>query len=191
MLNLVLHEFMHLFFPSAISSESSCVIITHSDSTQLLFCLSLPLGGLLFKCSGFYLFILNNSWRIKAVGCLYAGIAVYFFFFASWVTALSSKEFGLVLAVFLSFWSVSLLLLMLFKVHSAATSLAADLLKYHTDHMILKALKITGVEGNLEAVAEYTCKLSEQKEQLVEVSSQLFWFFYRWKWIAGLSSSIL
>lgn len=62
---------------------------------------------------------------------------------------------------------------MLLKVHSAATSLAADLLKYHTDHMVLKALKITGVEGNLEAVAEYTCKLSEQKEQLVEVSSQL------------------
>ncbi|XP_074755476.1 alpha-catulin isoform X2 [Athene noctua] len=55
------------------------------------------------------------------------------------------------------------------EVHSAATSLAADLLKYHTDHMVLKALKITGVEGNLEAVAEYTCKLSEQKEQLVEV----------------------
>ncbi|XP_021384396.1 alpha-catulin isoform X2 [Lonchura striata] len=55
------------------------------------------------------------------------------------------------------------------EVHSAATSLAADLLKYHTDHTVLKALKITGVEGNLEAVAEYTCKLSEQKEQLVEM----------------------
>ncbi|NXT02872.1 CTNL1 protein, partial [Jacana jacana] len=55
------------------------------------------------------------------------------------------------------------------EVHSAATSLAADLLKYHTDHMVLKALKITGAEGNLEAVAEYTCKLSEQKEQLVEM----------------------
>uniref|UniRef100_A0A8B9FFH4 Alpha-catulin n=1 Tax=Amazona collaria TaxID=241587 RepID=A0A8B9FFH4_9PSIT len=55
------------------------------------------------------------------------------------------------------------------EVHSAATSLAADLLKYHMDHMVLKALKITGVEGNLEAVAEYTCKLSEQKEQLVEM----------------------
>lgn len=74
---------------------------------------------------------------------------------------------------FFSFCGLFLLLLMLFKVHSAATSLAADLLKYHTDHMVLKALKITGVEGNLEAVAEYTCKLSEQKEQLVEVSSQL------------------
>ncbi|XP_043364446.1 alpha-catulin isoform X6 [Dermochelys coriacea] len=54
------------------------------------------------------------------------------------------------------------------ELHHAATSLAADLLKYHADHMVLKALKITGVEGNLEAVAEYTCKLSEQKEQLVE-----------------------
>uniref|UniRef100_A0A803YEI2 Alpha-catulin n=1 Tax=Meleagris gallopavo TaxID=9103 RepID=A0A803YEI2_MELGA len=84
-----------------------------------------------------------------------------------WMQAV--RGFGLVLAMFLSFLSVSLLLLMLFEVHSAATSLAADLLKYHTDHMVLKALKITGVEGNLEAVAEYTCKLSEQKEQLVEM----------------------
>ncbi|XP_062425689.1 alpha-catulin isoform X2 [Rhea pennata] len=55
------------------------------------------------------------------------------------------------------------------ELHSAATSLSADLLKYHTDHMVLKALKITGVEGNLEAIAEYTCKLSEQKEQLTEM----------------------
>nr|XP_032630868.1 alpha-catulin [Chelonoidis abingdonii] len=54
------------------------------------------------------------------------------------------------------------------ELHHAATSLAADLLRYHADHMVLKALKITGVEGNLEAVAECTCKLSEQKEQLVE-----------------------
>lgn len=35
--------------------------------------------------------------------------------------------------------------------------------------MLLKALKLTGVEGNLEGLAEYACKLSEQKEQLVEV----------------------
>ncbi|CAH2283883.1 Alpha-catulin [Pelobates cultripes] len=54
------------------------------------------------------------------------------------------------------------------ELHNAATVLAADLLKFHADHMVLKALKIAGVEGNLEAVAEYTCKLSEQKEQLVE-----------------------
>ncbi|XP_029445841.1 LOW QUALITY PROTEIN: alpha-catulin [Rhinatrema bivittatum] len=54
------------------------------------------------------------------------------------------------------------------ELHNAATLLVADLLKYHADHMVLKALKIAGIEGNLEAVAEYTCKLSEQKEQLVE-----------------------
>lgn len=54
------------------------------------------------------------------------------------------------------------------ELHSTATQLAADLLKYHADHVVLKALKLTGVEGNLEALAEYACKLSEQKEQLVE-----------------------
>uniref|UniRef100_A0A8C8RLH1 Alpha-catulin n=1 Tax=Pelusios castaneus TaxID=367368 RepID=A0A8C8RLH1_9SAUR len=54
------------------------------------------------------------------------------------------------------------------ELHHAATSLTADLLRYHADHVVLKALKMTGVEGNLEAVAEYSCKLSEQKEQLVE-----------------------
>ncbi|XP_072460463.1 alpha-catulin [Notamacropus eugenii] len=54
------------------------------------------------------------------------------------------------------------------ELHSAATLLATDLLKHHADHAILKALKITGVEGNLEGLAEYACKLSEQKEQLIE-----------------------
>ncbi|XP_075068994.1 alpha-catulin isoform X1 [Mixophyes fleayi] len=54
------------------------------------------------------------------------------------------------------------------ELYNAATTLAADLLKYHADHVVLKALKIAGAEGNLETVAEYTCKLSEQKEQLVE-----------------------
>uniref|UniRef100_A0A2I3FRU0 Alpha-catulin n=1 Tax=Nomascus leucogenys TaxID=61853 RepID=A0A2I3FRU0_NOMLE len=54
------------------------------------------------------------------------------------------------------------------ELHSTATQLAADLLKYHADLVVLKALKLTGVEGNLEALAEYACKLSEQKEQLVE-----------------------
>ncbi|XP_063778994.1 alpha-catulin isoform X2 [Pseudophryne corroboree] len=54
------------------------------------------------------------------------------------------------------------------ELHNAATTLATDLLKYHADHIVLKALKIAGAEGNLETVAEYTCKLSEQKEQLVE-----------------------
>ncbi|XP_058379712.1 alpha-catulin isoform X2 [Diceros bicornis minor] len=54
------------------------------------------------------------------------------------------------------------------ELHSTATQLVADLLKYHADHVVLKALKLTGVEGNLEGLAEYACKLSEQKEQLVE-----------------------
>lgn len=56
------------------------------------------------------------------------------------------------------------------QLHSAAAQRAADLLKYHADHVVLKALKLTGVEGNLEGLAEYACKFSEQKEQLVEVS---------------------
>ncbi|XP_050020215.1 alpha-catulin isoform X2 [Alexandromys fortis] len=54
------------------------------------------------------------------------------------------------------------------ELHHTAMQLAADLLKFHADHGVLKALKLTGVEGNLEALAEYACKLSEQKEQLVE-----------------------
>ncbi|KAM5299335.1 alpha-catulin isoform 2-T2 [Ctenodactylus gundi] len=54
------------------------------------------------------------------------------------------------------------------ELHGTAMQLAAELLKYHADHVVLKALKRTGVEGNLEALAEHACKLSEQKEQLVE-----------------------
>ncbi|XP_073732700.1 alpha-catulin isoform X2 [Callorhinus ursinus] len=57
------------------------------------------------------------------------------------------------------------------ELHRTATQLTADLLKYHADHVVLKALKLTGVEGNLEGLAEYACKLSEQKEQLVEIIS--------------------
>ncbi|CAI5780242.1 alpha-catulin isoform X1 [Podarcis lilfordi] len=55
------------------------------------------------------------------------------------------------------------------ELHSAATSVAADVIKYHSDHLVLKALKICGTEGNIEAVAEHSCKLSEQKEQLIEI----------------------
>lgn len=62
----------------------------------------------------------------------------------------------------------------LLQLHCTAMQLAADLLKFHADHVVLKALKVTGVEGNLEALAEYACKLSEQKEQLVEVSNNRF-----------------
>lgn len=56
------------------------------------------------------------------------------------------------------------------KLHSAAVSVAADLIKYHSDHLVLKALKACGAEGNIEAIAEHSYKLSEQKDQLIEVS---------------------
>ncbi|XP_044242690.1 alpha-catulin isoform X4 [Ursus arctos] len=72
-----------------------------------------------------------------------------------------STQARLELQQLLSVWIQSL--------HRTATQLAADLLKSHADHVVLKALKLTGVEGNLEGLAEYACKLSEQKEQLVEV----------------------
>lgn len=48
---------------------------------------------------------------------------------------------------------------------------ASDLLKVHGEQLPLQALKAAGAEGNLEAVAEYSGKLTEQKEQLVEVGS--------------------
>ncbi|XP_048371398.1 alpha-catulin isoform X1 [Sphaerodactylus townsendi] len=55
------------------------------------------------------------------------------------------------------------------ELHSAATSVATDLLKYHSDHLVLKALKASGGEGDIEAAAEHSCQLSEQKEQLLEI----------------------
>ncbi|XP_043920519.1 alpha-catulin [Protopterus annectens] len=55
------------------------------------------------------------------------------------------------------------------ELHIAAMTLSADLLKLHADCVTLKTLKIAGADGNLEAVAELTCRLSEQKEQLVEI----------------------
>ncbi|XP_064202495.1 alpha-catulin-like isoform X2 [Anguilla rostrata] len=54
------------------------------------------------------------------------------------------------------------------ELHRAAVGPAVDLLKYHTEHTVLKALKVSGGEGNLEGVDEYSCRLTEQKEQLVE-----------------------
>ncbi|XP_049640549.1 alpha-catulin [Suncus etruscus] len=60
------------------------------------------------------------------------------------------------------------------ELHNTATQLATDLLKYQADHVVLKALKLTGVEGNLDGLAEYACKLSEQKEHLVE-ACRLLW----------------
>uniref|UniRef100_A0A3P8Z170 Alpha-catulin n=1 Tax=Esox lucius TaxID=8010 RepID=A0A3P8Z170_ESOLU len=54
------------------------------------------------------------------------------------------------------------------ELHKVAVGRAADLLKLYSEHLPLRALKASGGEGNLEAVAEYARTLSEQKEQLVE-----------------------
>ncbi|XP_041868359.1 alpha-catulin [Melanotaenia boesemani] len=54
------------------------------------------------------------------------------------------------------------------ELHKVAVGRASDLLKVHGEQLPLRALKAGGAEGNLEAVAEYSHKLTEQKEQLVE-----------------------
>ncbi|XP_055013014.1 alpha-catulin isoform X1 [Boleophthalmus pectinirostris] len=54
------------------------------------------------------------------------------------------------------------------ELHKAAVSRASDQLKVHGEQLSLRALKAAGAEGNLEAVTEYSCTLTEQKEQLVE-----------------------
>ncbi|XP_060915322.1 alpha-catulin [Labrus mixtus] len=54
------------------------------------------------------------------------------------------------------------------ELHKVAVGRATDLLKVHGEQLPLLALKAAGAEGNLETVAEYSRKLTEQKEQLVE-----------------------
>ncbi|XP_034016072.1 alpha-catulin isoform X2 [Thalassophryne amazonica] len=54
------------------------------------------------------------------------------------------------------------------ELHKVAASRASDLLKVHGEQLPLRALKAACAEGNLEAVAEYSRTLTEQKEQLVE-----------------------
>uniref|UniRef100_A0A8C7GDK2 Alpha-catulin n=1 Tax=Oncorhynchus kisutch TaxID=8019 RepID=A0A8C7GDK2_ONCKI len=54
------------------------------------------------------------------------------------------------------------------ELHKVAVGRAADLLKLHAEHLPLRALKASGGEGNLEAVAECARTLAEQKEQLME-----------------------
>lgn len=61
------------------------------------------------------------------------------------------------------------------QLHKVAVGRASELLKLHSDHLVLQALKAAGGEGNLEAVAEYGRTLTEQREQLVEVSTS--WSF--------------
>ncbi|MEQ2164425.1 hypothetical protein GOODEAATRI_006578, partial [Goodea atripinnis] len=54
-----------------------------------------------------------------------------------------------------------------------AVGRTTDLLKVHGEHLSLRALKAAGAEGNLEAVAEYSRMLTEQKEQLVEEQTSM------------------
>ncbi|XP_069551245.1 alpha-catulin isoform X1 [Brachyistius frenatus] len=54
------------------------------------------------------------------------------------------------------------------ELHKVAMGRASDLLKVHGEQLPLQALKAAGAEGNLEAVAQYSRTLTEQKEQLVE-----------------------
>ncbi|XP_075900059.1 alpha-catulin isoform X1 [Nelusetta ayraudi] len=54
------------------------------------------------------------------------------------------------------------------ELHKVASGRASDLLKVHGEQLPLRSLKVAGAEGNLEAVAEYSRTLTEQKEQLVE-----------------------
>ncbi|KAG5264767.1 hypothetical protein AALO_G00257820 [Alosa alosa] len=54
------------------------------------------------------------------------------------------------------------------ELHKIAVGRATELLRQHSEHLALEALKVAGGEGNLEAVAEYARTLSEQKDQLVE-----------------------
>ncbi|TNN85814.1 Alpha-catulin [Liparis tanakae] len=54
------------------------------------------------------------------------------------------------------------------ELHKVAIIRASDLLKVHGEQLPLRALKAAGAEGKLEAVAEYSRTLTEQKEQLVE-----------------------
>ncbi|XP_062870271.1 alpha-catulin [Trichomycterus rosablanca] len=59
------------------------------------------------------------------------------------------------------------------ELHKVAVGRAGELLKLHSDHAVLQLLKAGGVEGNVEAVANYARTLTEHREQLVETSRLL------------------
>ncbi|CAL1584563.1 unnamed protein product [Knipowitschia caucasica] len=59
------------------------------------------------------------------------------------------------------------------ELHKAAVSRASDQLRVQGEQLPLRALKAAGAEGNLEAAAEYSRTLTEQKEQLVETCQLL------------------
>ncbi|XP_051948386.1 alpha-catulin-like isoform X2 [Xyrauchen texanus] len=54
------------------------------------------------------------------------------------------------------------------ELHKVAVVRATELLKLHSHHLVLQALKASGGDGNLEAVADYASTLTEHKEQLLE-----------------------
>ncbi|XP_058233710.1 alpha-catulin isoform X2 [Hemibagrus wyckioides] len=54
------------------------------------------------------------------------------------------------------------------ELHKVAVGRASELLKLHSDHAVLQALKAAGGDGNVEAVADYARTLTEHREQLVE-----------------------
>ncbi|TSK31447.1 Alpha-catulin [Bagarius yarrelli] len=54
------------------------------------------------------------------------------------------------------------------ELHKVAVGRAGELLKLHSDHAVLQALKATGGEGNVEVVADYARTLTEHREQLME-----------------------
>ncbi|TRY84308.1 hypothetical protein DNTS_025420 [Danionella cerebrum] len=54
------------------------------------------------------------------------------------------------------------------ELHKVAVVRATELLKLHADHLVLQALKASGGDGNLDAVADYAGTLTEHKEQLLE-----------------------
>lgn len=60
------------------------------------------------------------------------------------------------------------------ELHKVTVGRSSDLLKLHSDHLVLQALKASGGDGNLEAVADYAGTLTEHKEQLLETCRLLF-----------------
>ncbi|XP_027031418.1 alpha-catulin isoform X2 [Tachysurus fulvidraco] len=54
------------------------------------------------------------------------------------------------------------------ELHKVAVGRAGELVKLHSDHAVLQALKAVGGEGNVEALADYARTLTEHREQLVE-----------------------
>lgn len=105
----------------------------------------------------------------------YAIMSPLLFFFLCLFKIHSASHSSLILLCFLQppllacRLILQFILWFLLQLHKVAVGRASDLLKVHGEQLPLRALKAAGAEGNLEAVAEYSRKLTEQKEQLVEV----------------------